>query len=279
MKILPQHTPLLAALLASMCFVTLVIGAGCLKVPYTGRKHIVLLPFGAEVALGEEAYAEILEGEEIVSEGAVAASVLEVGSSISRLTPQPFRDLNWEFKLIGSSKVNAFALPGGKVAVYNGMVPVLATEAGLAAVVGHEVGHAIARHGGERISGTMLLQLGLAVADISLASSEHHDQILGLLGLGAEVGIILPFSRANELEADYLGGLLMARAGFDPRESVGVWERMTELHGSGGPEFLSTHPSNATRIERLKEEMPTFLKHYNRVSKKLGRGNDLVSSP
>ena len=250
--------------------------AACATVPYTNRKSLVLLPFNSEIQLGADAYAEILAEETVVTQGRQAETVTTVGKRIQRRTPRNFRSLEWEFKLVDSETVNAFCLPGGKVAVYSGILPAMKNEAGLAAVLGHEAGHAVARHGAERISGTMLLQLGLAVADVSLSNTEVHDDIMGLLGLGATIGVVLPFSRANELESDYLGGIFMAKAGYDPRGSYEVWERMTEMYGSSEIAIFSTHPANSKRIERLKEEMPTFQKHYKKSRSKYGRGSELL---
>ncbi len=270
-----KRHPLVAA---GVLGVVLALGfSACMKVPYTGRKQAVLLSFDQEVQLGSDAYAEILKEEKAVTTGKLADQVSRIARAVSRTTPKLYRALPWEFTLIDSPSVNAFALPGGKVAVYTGITPVLANEAGLASVLGHEVGHVVARHSGERMTGTLLLQLGLAAADIGLSNSELHDQLMGLLGLGATVGVVLPFSRANELESDYLGGIFMAKAGLDPKESWEVWERMTVLSGGDNPlPLLSTHPSNSKRIERLKEELPTFEKYYKASKNQQGRGAALA---
>ncbi|MCP4873743.1 MAG: M48 family metallopeptidase [Proteobacteria bacterium] len=266
---LPSRSLIGAA--ASVLLLALIIGA-CSRVPYTGRRSVVLLDFPSEVELGAAAYKEILAEEKIIPEGREAKAVRVVGRRISQHTPAAWRKLDWEFQLIKSDSVNAFCLPGGKVAVYQGILPAMGTEAGLAAVLGHEAGHAVARHGAERISGQMLLSLGLAVADVSLSNSEHHDGIMAMLGLGASLGVVLPFSRANELESDYLGGIFMAKAGYDPRESVAVWERMSTMYGDQPVAIFSTHPTNRKRIERLGEEMPTFMRHYRRSKKQYGKG-------
>ncbi len=252
--------------------------SACMKVPYTGRKQAVLLSFDQETQLGTDAYAEILKEETVVTSGTLAGQVNTIARAVSRRTPRPYRDLPWEFKLLASESVNAFALPGGKVAVYTGIVPVLANEAGMASVLGHEVGHVVARHSAERMTGTLLLQLGLAAADIGLSNTELHDELMAMLGLGVTVGVVLPFSRANELESDYLGGIFMAKAGLDPKESWAVWERMTELGGDNPLPLLSTHPSNSKRIQRLKEELPTFEKYYKASKNQQGRGATLVVS-
>ena len=156
--------------------------------------------------------------------------------------------------------MNAFALPGGKIAVYTGIFPVARTEAGLAAVLGHEVVHALARHGAERMSQGQLTNAALQVAGAAVGSSDGgmmSQAAMAALGAGAQVGVLLPFSRKHESEADYIGILLAADAGYDPRESVSLWERMGQLSGGGGPsEFMSTHPSNQTRVDQLKQWMP-----------------------
>ena len=265
--------PLIAAV-AGLSTVALLLTA-CATVPYTNRKQLVLLDFPSEVQLGADAYTQILADETVVPKGANAQAVRTVGKRLSRRTPSRYRSLDWEFKLLKSDTMNAFALPGGKVAVYNGIIPIMASEAGMAAVVGHEIGHAVARHGAERITGSMFLQLGLSAADISLGNSQYREGIMQALGLGATIGIVLPFSRANELEADYLGGVFMAKAGYDPRHSVKVWENMTKLNGDNPLPLLSTHPSNAKRIQRLSDEMANFQKFYKKAKKKYGKGADL----
>jgi predicted Zn-dependent protease len=247
----------------------------CVRVPYTGRRTFVLIGFDQELQLGTEAYAEILKSEKVIAAGTHAGIVADVAKGVSRATPSQFRELPWEWKLLDSDMVNAFALPGGKIAVYRGILPVLKTEGGLGAVLGHEAGHVVARHGAERMTGTLMLQMGLALADVSLQNSEAHDVLLGLLGLGAVVGVQLPFSRANELESDYLGGIFMAKAGYDPNEAWRVWERMNDAGSRNDFALFSTHPSNAKRIERLKEEQPTFGKHYAKAKKKKGAGREL----
>jgi predicted Zn-dependent protease len=252
---------------------------GCQKVPYTNRERAILVPWETELQLGADAYKEALAAEKVVTAGPAAETVGRVGKRVSQRTPSRWRSLDWEYKLLDSETVNAFCLPGGKIAVYSGILPVMGSEAGMAAVLGHEAGHAVAQHGAERISGSMALEVGLGVASIALggagADPALHDQLMGLLGLGATVGVILPFSRANELEADYIGGVLMSKAGYEPREAVGVWTRMTELYGDNPIAFLSTHPSNSKRIQRLEEDMPGFQKYYKASKSKYGKGVDL----
>jgi len=262
-------------LLTAGCSCLLLLLAACAAVPYTGRKQMVLINWQTELQLGADAYKEIISSEKEVEKSANAKFVADTGRRLAHRTPQRFRGLDWQFKLLGGETINAFCLPGGKVAVYEGILPMMKTEGGMAAVVGHEIGHAIARHGAERISGTLLLQLGLSMADLTLSNSKFHGEIMAGLGLGAMVGVVLPFSRANELEADYLGGIFMAKAGYDPRESVNVWKRMRQAGGDNPFPFFSTHPTNSKRIERLEEEMPGFQKYYKREKRQRGVGKKL----
>src|SRR2546426_1197613 len=159
----------------------------------------------------------------------------------------------------------SFALPGGKIAVYTGIFPVAKNEAGLAAILGHEVTHALARHGAERMSQGLLAQIGLEAASIALGSGTNPavgQATMAALGLGVNVGVLLPFSRAHESEADHIGLLLAAQAGYDPHEAIHVWERMEQLSKGQPPEFLSTHPGHGTRIKQLEEWMPEALSDY-----------------
>jgi predicted Zn-dependent protease len=178
------------------------------------------------------------------------------------------RQFQWEVVVIKDDKtMNAFALPGGKIAVYTGIFPVAKTEPGLAAVMGHEVVHALARHGAERMSQGQLTNAALQVASVAIGASGSSPLLsqaaMAALGAGVQVGVLLPFSRSHESEADYVGLLLAADAGYDPREAVHLWERMEQLSGGGGPaEFLSTHPGHNTRIQQLKKRMPEALAIY-----------------
>jgi predicted Zn-dependent protease len=178
------------------------------------------------------------------------------------------QQFQWEVTVIKDDKtMNAFALPGGKIAVYTGIFPVAKNEAGLAAVLGHEVVHALARHGAERMSQGQLTNAALQVAGAAIGASGTNPLLsqaaMAALGAGAQVGVLLPFSRSHESEADYIGILLAADAGYDPRESVHLWERMEQMSGGGGPsEFLSTHPGHDTRIQQLKKWMPEAMAIY-----------------
>lgn len=249
--------------------------AGCETNPYTGRSQLLMMPVSQELQMGAQAYAQVKNDpkmkvsqdlREVEPVKRVAARVIEAAkkSKYAEMANQ----FQWEVTVIKEDKtLNAFALPGGKIAVYTGIFPVAKNEAGLAAVMGHEVVHALARHGAERMSQNMVAQVGLQAANVALGASGANPLLsqgaMAALGAGAQVGVLLPFSRAHESEADYVGILLAAEAGYDPRESVRLWERMDRLSGGGGQtEFLSTHPSHGTRIQQLEEWMPEALSIY-----------------
>lgn len=255
--------------------VAMLVTTGCQTNPYTGRWQLLMIPVSQEVQMGAQAYAEVnnspkvkhsTDPREIEPVKRVAARVIEAAkrSKYSEIANQ----FEWEVTVIKDDKtMNAFALPGGKIAVYTGIFPVAKTEAGLAAVMGHEVVHALARHGGERMSQSTLAETTLQAIGIVLGVSGANPLIsegaMAALGVGTQVGVLLPFSRKHESEADYVGVLLAAEAGYDPRESIQLWTRMGELSGGkGSSEFLSTHPSHDTRIQQLEawmaEAMPIY---------------------
>ena len=248
-------------------FLSLLIGlaAACETVPITGRSQLMLLPEPEEVRMGVQAYHEILRKSKISRDPRLNDLATRVGTRIARATGR--LDYQWEFKVIEDDKqVNAFALPGGKVAVYTGILPVTKDDAGLATVMGHEVAHAIARHGGERVSQGLLVQVGIAAAQAAMANRAPRtvEQVTGLLGAGAALGIILPFSRAQESEADHLGLIYMAKAGYDPRAAIPFWQRMEQAARGrpSPPEFLSTHPSHGTRIREIEQWIPEAMRYY-----------------
>lgn len=183
------------------------------------------------------------------------------------ITPKVDSDTEWEVTVFDSEQVNAFALPGGKIGVYTGLLEVAENQHQLAAVIGHEIAHVTARHGNARVSASTLTQAGLVAAQvIAGGASKEKQQLMGLLGLGAQVGILLPYGRGQESESDILGLVYMASAGFDPRESVQLWKNMAKASGGKAPpELLSTHPSNATRINDLNKAMPDAMIIYNKA--------------
>lgn len=240
---------------------------GCAVVPETGRQQLVLLSPREEMQLGLTEFEKIKQSKPISRDAAANAMLQEVGRRISAVAELP--GAQWEFVLFEDPDTpNAFCLPGGKVGVFTGILPITKNEAGLATVVSHEVAHAVARHGAERVSQGLLLQLGGVALD---AAMRNHTQqarqiVLSAYGLGGTVGVLLPYSRRQELEADHIGLLYMARAGYDPREAVEFWKRFAEYNrqrgGGASIEFLSTHPVDATRIRELERLLPQALAEY-----------------
>ncbi len=246
--------------------------AACATNPVTGRRSLQLVPENQMQALGLQAYKEVLAKSQVSNDARRTEIVRRVANRIAAVTN---KDYNWEVNLIDSNEANAFVLPGGKIVVYTGILPICENEAGLAFVLGHEVGHAIARHGGERISQSMVVEAGLTVADISLRSNSQRGLIMAALGVGAQYGVMLPFSRDNESEADHMGIVYMAKAGYDPSEAPKLWQRMAARGGPQPPEFLSTHPSHATRIQQLNDLLPKALSLYEAAEPKYGLGAKL----
>ena len=226
--------------------------AACSTVPYTQRSQLILMGEAEEVQLGAAAYRETLRTARRPRDPEVTAVVRRVGQRIARAAEKP--EYDWEFTVVDDPRqVNAFALPGGKVAVYTGLFPVARDETGLAVVIGHEIAHALARHGAERMSQAGLLQLGAVglAAGLGGASPITQDAIFQAYGLGAQVGVLMPFGRSQEAEADRIGLILMAKAGYDPAAALGLWQRMEEASAGAPPEFLSTHPSYQTRQRNI----------------------------
>jgi predicted Zn-dependent protease len=246
--------------------------AGCSEVEGTGRKRIMLVSESEESSLGVQAYQEILAAEKISTDQKMTAIVRRVGQRIAAVADRP--DFEWEFNLIESDQVNAFCLPGGKIAVYTGILPIMQNEAGMAAVMGHEVAHATARHGAERMSQHLAVGVVQEAASRGLgdAAPGTREGVLGALGVGTQVGVLLPFSRTHELEADQLGLELMAKAGYDPQEAVRLWERMRDASAGKPPEFLSTHPGEDRRIAQLEEFMDDALETYEDAKPQHGLG-------
>ncbi|MCH2100404.1 MAG: M48 family metallopeptidase [Planctomycetes bacterium] len=241
----------------------------CQTVEGTGRRQLNFYSIESEISMGTEAYDQMLAGERVIASGSKARMVERIGNRVAQAAvehyPKYASRFDWEFKLIdGPKMVNAWALPGGKCAVYTGLLPVTQDEDSLAVVMGHEVAHAILRHGGERMSQNTAIGIAMAGATIALKDrpKKERNSILGAMGVGSTIGIMLPFSRDHESEADEIGLMLSASAGYDPRKAIGLWERMATAGGTSPPEWLSTHPSSKTRIKRLNKVMPEALKLY-----------------
>ena len=246
-----------------IAIVPLLIVTGCATAPYTKRSQLILISPSEENRLGATAFQQVLSKEKISDDPALQAVVERIGWRIATVAGRP--DFRWEFVVIDDSEMaNAFALPGGKVGVYTGIFPVARTEGGLAAVMSHEVAHVLAHHGAERLSQGLVAQMGAAALQAGMAGSNPAvvEGVMSAYGLGANVGVLLPYSRLQETEADRIGLLLMAQAGYDPREAVRLWERMSRADRSRPPGFLSTHPSAGRRIQDLNRWLPNALASY-----------------
>jgi predicted Zn-dependent protease len=236
----------------------------CENVPITGRSQLRLISAGEEARMGLSAYQEVLKKEKLSHDPALNAMVTRVGRRIAAATGRS--DFQWEFKVFDDDKtVNAFCLPGGKVGVYSGLMPVVKDEAGLAAVIGHEVAHAIAHHGAERVSQQLIVEGITAAAVLGSQDKRRADLYGGLIGAGATLGVILPYSRLHESEADRMGLIYMAKAGYDPRAALELWQRMAAMDKKKPPELLSTHPADATRIRQIEQWLPEALSYYRPV--------------
>src|SRR5882724_1242161 len=261
--------------LSALCGAAALLAA-CESAPVTGRSQMMLVSESEERQMGLQAYQQVLSKEALSYDAETNALVEKVGRRIAAAAERPPNDLwraprfRWEFKTVDKNELNAFCLPGGKVVVYSGLLSLTKTEAGLAVVIGHEVAHALARHGAERMSDQMVAQVGATAAAVALSatlsgrSRAYVPAMMAALGAGATVGYLLPMSRAQESEADRIGLILMAMAGYDPREAVALWERMraADAGKSKTPTFLSTHPTDATRIAQIREWIPEAMKYY-----------------
>ena len=262
-----------ARVLAGSLLLALVFSA-CSTVPLTGRQQLNLIPSSQMLSMSTQEYGTFLKGNKVVASSSSTALVRRVGERIQHAVEKYLADNNlssrlqgyqWEFNLVDSSEVNAWCMPGGKVVVYTGILPLTKDEAGLAVVLGHEIAHAIAEHGNERMSQQLLAQLGGAALDQALASKPEQTRQLWNLafGIGVQYGALLPYSRTQESEADHLGLIFMAMAGYDPNVALSFWQRMSSMAGQKPPEFLSTHPSDETRINQIKKELPEALSYYH----------------
>jgi len=250
------------------------LSIGCATVPMTGRSQLALVPEADMVTAASQNYDEFLGTVKVSDDPAANALVGRIGERVAASAEKFLTDLDmtsdlrfydWRFTVVDDDEtVNAFCMPGGKIVVYSGIIPVAETEDQLAVVIGHEVAHALARHSSERMSQILLAELGgMALARaIQEKPRETQGWLMLAYGMGAQLGVILPYSRTHEKEADRIGLILMAQAGYDPRAAVPFWSRMSELGGARPPEFLSTHPAPATRIEEIEGYMPEALRYY-----------------
>lgn len=240
------------------------IFSGCYTVPETGRSSFTLLPESQVTGMGITTFEEIKESAPLITSGRNYEMIQRVGFRVADAVGDDLPNADWEFIYIDEDQVNAFALPGGKIAVYDGMFDVIDNEDELAFILGHEVAHVTARHANQRLSQAMVLAgigIGVSFAIEDLDSSEQQ-LILAAYGLGSTIGISLPYSRMHESEADYIGQLYMARAGYNPEVAPGVWEKMADASPNGTPGWLSTHPAHEDRTEALQESLPKAKQEY-----------------
>ncbi len=257
----------------------LCVCGGCRTAPVTGRKQLILMPEGQEIALGSQAYQETLSNEPASKNTRLSNLVNRVGDRIAAVSGR--NDYQWEFRLISSPTQNAFCLPGGKVAIYEGILPVCEDEAGLAVVMSHEIAHALARHGGERMSQNLAVDGAKRVADkLSGNYAASKKQILmEAYRVGSQYGVLLPYSRKQESEADHIGLTLMARAGYDPTAAPSFWTRFGSVDtGQELPEFMSTHPTDQRRARDLLALMDQANELYASAKVKHQRGESLLTT-
>lgn len=267
MKILKFFLPLL---------ITLLTFYYCSTVPLTGRSQLNLIPAGEMLSMSYQQYGQFLSENKLSNNQSNVAMVKRVGQNIQHAVETYMAQNNltkrlngykWEFNLVEDPQVNAWCMPGGKVVVYTGILPVTKDETGLAVVLGHEIAHAIAEHGNERMSQGLLQQLGGVALSVALKDEPETTQAIfyTAYGVGTTVGIMLPYSRTQESEADHLGLIFMAMAGYNPNSAVEFWQRMADMKGGQEPpEFLSTHPSDQTRINDIKKWLPDAMKYYKK---------------
>ena len=239
--------------------------SGCYTVPQTGRSAFHLVPTAQLASMASVQFGQIKKETAISTDPAYNAMVQRVGKRIAQVARSDMPNARWEFVVFDDDKrINAFAMPGGKVAVYTGIFQAVKSDEDLAVVIGHEVAHVAAGHGNERVSQRLLAAGGALALQLGTGDMESVDRrlLLAAYGAGTTVGVILPYSRYHENEADQIGLFYAAKAGYDPRAAIGFWERMDALKDGSPPEFLSTHPSGGTRIRRLKEYMPEAMRAY-----------------
>lgn len=252
--------------LAALALCVLLLGlVGCAKAPYTGRSQLIMYSDADEVKMGLAAMQQVLKKEKEVTGTPESARVERVGRRIAAVAERP--QYKWEFHTIEKDAVNAFCLPGGKVAVYTGLLDLADTDAELAAVVGHEVAHALARHSNEKMSRARMVQVGQLAAMVGVAAAGGSSQAAQAVGDGyagaMNMAVMLPNSREMEYEADHIGLLLMAKAGYDPHAAIEFWQKMLkQAGGKGKSDFLSTHPTEAKRIDALRAMLPEAMRYY-----------------
>lgn len=260
---------LISVILLSFIFIS------CSSVPLTGRKQLRLIPENEVLSMSFDQYKEFLKDHKESTNTEQKAMVTRVGSKIAASVENYLRQNNlaseipnyqWEYHLVVDSEANAWCMPGGKIVVYTGILPITQNESGLAVVLGHEISHAVAHHGDERMSQALVAQLGGVALSEALKNKPQQTQDIFMLayGVGAQLGVLLPYSRTQESEADYLGLIFMAMAGYDPHGALDFWQRMVQQSHGEPPTFLSDHPANQTRINDIRNEMPEAIKYFKK---------------
>jgi len=259
---------LLAALLVTL------LAASCSTVALTGRRQLNIVPDGEMLSMSSQQYGEFMKENKPSTNAEQTARIKRVGARIQSAVEEYARQTGhandlagyaWEFNLVESKEVNAWCMPGGKVVFYTGIMPVCRDDDGVAVVMGHEVAHAVAKHGAERMSQSLLVEMGGAALSVALQAKPQETQQLWMsaFGAGAQYGVLMPFGRGQESEADHLGLIFMAMAGYDPHHAVEFWQRMSKASGGEKPsEFMSTHPSDEHRIQKIQEELPEAMRYY-----------------
>ena len=258
-------------LISSLLF----IAVSCSVVPLTGRRQFTAIPASQMLSLSNDSYRQVLKENKKSTNQKYVKMVNDVGIRISAAVEEYMRqnglaerikEFNWEFNVIISDQMNAWCMPGGKIAFYEGIMPVCIDDNGVAVVMAHEVAHAVARHGNERMSQQLAIQMGGIALSQALKEKKEATQNLAMaaFGVGSQVGILLPYSRTHEKEADELGLYFMAMAGYDPHGAVDFWKRMNAVGGARPPEFLSTHPNPESRIKQLEQLIPKAMKYYKK---------------
>jgi predicted Zn-dependent protease len=260
------------SLFLAVCFLLL----SCATVPVTGRKQLSLIPGSTMLSMSFRQYDEFLKTHKLSTNVGQTQTVKTVGKRIQKAVEGYFaernmsrelQDYEWEFNLVENPEVNAWCMPGGKVVIYTGILPLTEDEAGLSVVMGHEIAHAVAKHGNERMSQGLITQMGGMALSKALEEKPDKTQELWMVafGIGAQFGVLLPYSRLHENEADHLGLIFMAMAGYDPHKAVEFWGRMAKMKGGKtAPEFMSTHPSDERRIRKIRELIPKAMHYYKK---------------
>lgn len=255
------------------CLAALLLLTGCSSVPLTGRKQVLLVSDQEVLSASLTQYSDYMKGAKKSSNTAQTQMVVRVGKKIASATEaylkangmsSEIKNFAWEFNLVQDSQVNAFCMPGGKIVVYEGLMKLVSSDDELAVVVGHEVAHAVAKHSNERMSQQVMAQYGAAILGAATQNKSQAIQTAAsaVYGIGAQYGVMLPFSRKHELEADYMGLVFMTMAGYNPDVAVGFWQKMSAGSGGKTPEFMSTHPSDATRIADIQKALPEIKAKY-----------------